>query len=86
MFNVLQEKGARRIKKSTGIPASFLAVVSDPNTPGAMLLQSGQYAVSKRDVYVTFSRSEFSSVTCFVSLLQCCVQRGQEGEATVCAD
>ncbi|KAM6032726.1 E3 ubiquitin-protein ligase RBBP6-like [Theristicus caerulescens] len=34
-----------RIKKSTGIPQSFLIEVKDPNTKGAMLTNSGKYAI-----------------------------------------
>ncbi|NXK16750.1 RBBP6 ligase, partial [Arenaria interpres] len=34
-----------RIKKSTGIPRSFLMEVEDPNTKGAMLTNTGKYAV-----------------------------------------
>ncbi|KAF1444537.1 E3 ubiquitin-protein ligase RBBP6, partial [Spheniscus mendiculus] len=33
-----------RIKKSTGIPRSFMVEVNDPNTKGAMLTSSGKYA------------------------------------------
>ncbi|KAM6045020.1 E3 ubiquitin-protein ligase RBBP6-like [Theristicus caerulescens] len=34
-----------RIKKSTGIPRSFLIEVKDPNTKGAMLTNTGKYAI-----------------------------------------
>ncbi|KAF1436572.1 E3 ubiquitin-protein ligase RBBP6, partial [Spheniscus mendiculus] len=34
-----------RIKKSTGIPRSFTMEVNDPNTKGAMLTNSGKYAI-----------------------------------------
>ncbi|XP_074442887.1 E3 ubiquitin-protein ligase RBBP6-like [Larus michahellis] len=34
-----------RIKKSTGIPRSFMMEVKDPNTKGAMLTKSGTYAI-----------------------------------------
>ncbi|NWX08084.1 RBBP6 ligase, partial [Caloenas nicobarica] len=34
-----------RIKKSTGIPRSFLMEVKDPNTKGAMLTNTGRYAI-----------------------------------------
>ncbi|KAF1462955.1 E3 ubiquitin-protein ligase RBBP6, partial [Spheniscus demersus] len=33
------------IKKSTGIPRSFVMEVNDPNTRGAMLTNSGKYAI-----------------------------------------
>uniref|UniRef100_A0A8C3JF97 RBBP6 ligase n=1 Tax=Calidris pygmaea TaxID=425635 RepID=A0A8C3JF97_9CHAR len=34
-----------RIKKSTGIPRSFLMEVEDPNTKGVMLTNTGKYAI-----------------------------------------
>ncbi|NXQ85776.1 RBBP6 ligase, partial [Nyctibius grandis] len=34
-----------RMKKSTGIPASFMMEVKDPNTKGAMLSKTGKYAI-----------------------------------------
>ncbi|KAM9227969.1 LOW QUALITY PROTEIN: E3 ubiquitin-protein ligase RBBP6-like [Leptosomus discolor] len=34
-----------RIKRSTGIPKSFLMEVEDPNTKGAMLTKTGKYAI-----------------------------------------
>ncbi|XP_059690764.1 LOW QUALITY PROTEIN: E3 ubiquitin-protein ligase RBBP6-like [Gavia stellata] len=34
-----------RIKKSTGIPRSFMTEVKDPNTKGAMLTSTGKYAI-----------------------------------------
>ncbi|XP_064886714.1 E3 ubiquitin-protein ligase RBBP6-like isoform X1 [Columba livia] len=34
-----------RIKKSTGIPRSFLMEVKDPNTKGAMLTNTGKYVI-----------------------------------------
>ncbi|XP_056204954.1 E3 ubiquitin-protein ligase RBBP6-like [Falco biarmicus] len=34
-----------RIKRSTGIPRSFLVEVKDPNTKGAMLTKAGKYAI-----------------------------------------
>ncbi|KAF1661908.1 E3 ubiquitin-protein ligase RBBP6, partial [Aptenodytes patagonicus] len=34
-----------RIKKSTGIPRSFMVEVNNPNTKGAMLTNSGKYAI-----------------------------------------
>ncbi|NXJ58035.1 RBBP6 ligase, partial [Spizaetus tyrannus] len=34
-----------RMKKSTGIPRSFLVEVKDPNTKGVMLTKTGKYAV-----------------------------------------
>uniref|UniRef100_A0A8D0FVR8 Uncharacterized protein n=1 Tax=Strix occidentalis caurina TaxID=311401 RepID=A0A8D0FVR8_STROC len=34
-----------RLKKSTGIPRSFMAEVEDPNTKGAMLTKTGRYAI-----------------------------------------
>nr|XP_034379256.1 E3 ubiquitin-protein ligase RBBP6-like [Arvicanthis niloticus] len=34
-----------RIKKSTGIPTSFLMKVKDPNMKGAMLTNTGKYAI-----------------------------------------
>ncbi|XP_074428243.1 E3 ubiquitin-protein ligase RBBP6-like [Larus michahellis] len=38
-------KPVPRIKKSTGIPSSFMTEVKDPNTKGAMLTNSGTYAI-----------------------------------------
>ncbi|KAM6388798.1 E3 ubiquitin-protein ligase RBBP6-like [Pluvialis apricaria] len=38
-------KPVPRIKKSTGIPRSFMMEVKDPNTKGAMLTNTGQYAI-----------------------------------------
>ncbi|CAM9170174.1 unnamed protein product [Bubo scandiacus] len=34
-----------RIKKSTGIPRSFMVEVKDPSTKGAMLTKTGRYAI-----------------------------------------
>ncbi|XP_069630866.1 E3 ubiquitin-protein ligase RBBP6-like [Haliaeetus albicilla] len=34
-----------RMKKSTGIPRSFLVEVKDPNTKGVMLTKTGKYAI-----------------------------------------
>ncbi|KAL6102518.1 rbbp6 [Pungitius sinensis] len=39
-----------RIKKSTGIPRSFMVEVDDPNTKGAMLTNCGRYAVPSIDI------------------------------------
>ncbi|KAK7939865.1 hypothetical protein WMY93_003191 [Mugilogobius chulae] len=41
-----------RIKKSTGIPRSFLVKVDDPNIKGAMLTNTGDYAVPVIDAQV----------------------------------
>ncbi|NXY78983.1 RBBP6 ligase, partial [Glareola pratincola] len=38
-------KPVPRTKKSTGIPRSFMTEVKDPNTKGAMLTNSGTYAI-----------------------------------------
>ncbi|KAJ7305937.1 hypothetical protein JRQ81_010303 [Phrynocephalus forsythii] len=38
-----------RIKKSTGIPRSFMMEVQDPNTKGAMLTNTGKYAIPTID-------------------------------------
>ncbi|XP_054067764.1 LOW QUALITY PROTEIN: E3 ubiquitin-protein ligase RBBP6-like [Rissa tridactyla] len=38
-------KPVARIKKSTGIPRSFMMEAKDPNTKGAMLTKSGTYAI-----------------------------------------
>ncbi|NXT39435.1 RBBP6 ligase, partial [Pelecanoides urinatrix] len=38
-----------RIKKSTGIPRSFMMEVKDPNTKGAMLTNTGKYAIPTID-------------------------------------
>ncbi|XP_075581226.1 E3 ubiquitin-protein ligase RBBP6-like [Pelecanus crispus] len=40
-----QFQSVPRIKKSTGIPMSFMVEVKDPNTKGAMLTKSGKYAI-----------------------------------------
>ncbi|XP_075580792.1 E3 ubiquitin-protein ligase RBBP6-like [Pelecanus crispus] len=40
-----QFESVPRIKKSTGIPMSFMVEVKDPNTKGAMLTKSGKYAI-----------------------------------------
>lgn len=34
-----------RLKKSTGIPRSFMVQVDDPNIKGAMLTNCGSYAI-----------------------------------------
>lgn len=34
-----------RLKRSSGIPMSFMVEVKDPNTKGAMLTPSGKYAI-----------------------------------------
>lgn len=39
-----------RIKKSTGIPRSFMVEVDDPNTKGAMLTNCGRYAIPSIDM------------------------------------
>ncbi|KAM8844303.1 E3 ubiquitin-protein ligase RBBP6 isoform 2-T2 [Spinachia spinachia] len=39
-----------RIKKSTGIPRSFMVEVDDPNTKGAMLTNCGRYAIPSIDI------------------------------------
>ncbi|KAF1656991.1 E3 ubiquitin-protein ligase RBBP6, partial [Eudyptes chrysocome] len=38
-------ESVRRIRKSTGIPRSFMVEVNDPNTKGAMLTSSGKYVI-----------------------------------------
>lgn len=38
-----------RIKKSTGIPRSFMMEVKDPNMKGAMLTNTGKYAIPTID-------------------------------------
>eukprot|EP00063_Salmo_salar_P069409 XP_014044244.1 PREDICTED: E3 ubiquitin-protein ligase RBBP6-like isoform X2 [Salmo salar] len=46
------EKGfepPQRIKKSTGIPRSFMKEVDDPSIKGAMLTNTGRYAVPTID-------------------------------------
>lgn len=40
------------IKKSTGIPRSFMVPVEGPRVPGAMMTPTGQYAVPAIDQYV----------------------------------
>ncbi|XP_075581379.1 E3 ubiquitin-protein ligase RBBP6-like [Pelecanus crispus] len=40
-----QFESVPRIKKSTGIPRSFMVEVKDPNTKGAMLTKSGKYTI-----------------------------------------
>lgn len=37
------------IKKSTGIPRSFMVPVEGPMVPGAMMTPTGQYAVPALD-------------------------------------
>eukprot|EP00063_Salmo_salar_P069408 XP_014044243.1 PREDICTED: E3 ubiquitin-protein ligase RBBP6-like isoform X1 [Salmo salar] len=47
-----KEKGfepPQRIKKSTGIPRSFMKEVDDPSIKGAMLTNTGRYAVPTID-------------------------------------
>lgn len=47
-----QEKGyeaPQRIKKSTGIPRSFMVEVNDPSMKGAMLTNTGRYAIPTID-------------------------------------
>lgn len=43
---------SRPLKRSTGIPNSFMKVVDDMNQPGVMLTGSGQLAVPTIDAYV----------------------------------
>ncbi|XP_026722903.1 E3 ubiquitin-protein ligase RBBP6-like isoform X1 [Athene cunicularia] len=38
-------QSVRRLRKSTGIPRSFMVEVEDPNTKGAMLTPTGRYAI-----------------------------------------
>ncbi|XP_075577828.1 LOW QUALITY PROTEIN: E3 ubiquitin-protein ligase RBBP6-like [Pelecanus crispus] len=40
-----QFESVPRVKKSTGIPRSFMVEVKDPNTKGAMLTKSGKYTI-----------------------------------------
>ncbi len=40
-----------RIKKSTGIPRSFMVEVDDPNIKGAMLTNCGRYAIPAIDAW-----------------------------------
>jgi len=42
----------RPLKRSTGIPNSFMKVVEDLNQPGVMLTSSGKLAVPTIDAYV----------------------------------
>ncbi|XP_037834715.1 E3 ubiquitin-protein ligase RBBP6 isoform X3 [Kryptolebias marmoratus] len=42
-------EGPPRIKKSTGIPRSFMVEVDDPNIKGVMLTNSGRYAIPAID-------------------------------------
>ncbi|XP_029364033.1 E3 ubiquitin-protein ligase RBBP6 isoform X2 [Echeneis naucrates] len=42
-------EGPLRIKKSTGIPRSFMVEVDDPNIKGAMLTNCGRYAIPAID-------------------------------------
>lgn len=39
------------IKKSTGIPRSFMVPVTGPEVPGAMMTPSGHFAVPAIDQY-----------------------------------
>lgn len=41
-----------RIKKSTGIPRSFMVEVDDPNIKGAKLTNCGRYAIPAIDAWV----------------------------------
>jgi len=43
---------ARPLKRSSGIPNSFMKVVEDVNQPGVMWTGSGQLAVPTIDAYV----------------------------------
>ncbi|XP_074765243.1 E3 ubiquitin-protein ligase RBBP6-like [Athene noctua] len=38
-------QSVRRLRKSTGIPRSFMVEVEDPNMKGAMLTPTGRYAI-----------------------------------------
>jgi len=42
----------RTLKRSTGIPNSFMKVVEDLNQPGVMLTSSGKLVVPTIDAYV----------------------------------
>lgn len=42
------------IKKSTGIPRSFMVPVEGPEVPGAMMTPSGHFAVPAIDQLVLF--------------------------------
>ena len=43
----------RPLKRSSGIPNSFMKVVEDVSQPGVMLTGSGQLAVPTIDAYVS---------------------------------
>lgn len=52
-----QDKNAEaplRLKKSTGIPRSFMVEVDDPSIKGAMLTNSGQYAIPAIHAWDTY--------------------------------
>lgn len=40
------------MRRSTGIPRSFLIELKDPNTKGAMLTKTGKYAIPIINAYV----------------------------------
>ncbi len=46
------EQELPKVKRSTGIPVSFMKIVDNPHMPGAMLTKDGTYAVSKKDAWV----------------------------------
>lgn len=47
-----QEPDAQRLKKSTGIPRSFLTEVDDRNVPGVLQTPGGKLVVPTIDAYV----------------------------------
>jgi len=49
----VQEAEMRPLKRSTGIPNSFMTVVENVNQPGVMVNSSGQLAVPTIDAYVS---------------------------------
>jgi len=45
LFPPQLENDMPRIKRSTGIPQSFVKVVDNPNMPGAMVTNDGHFVV-----------------------------------------
>ena len=66
LLGCLQEaEFPRPLKRSSGIPNSFMEPVKDMNQPGAMLTSSGQLAVPTLDAYVLL----LSNSNCITSLV-----------------
>ncbi|CAB0039412.1 unnamed protein product [Trichogramma brassicae] len=64
----------KRIKKSSGIPSSFMVQVEGPSVPGALLTSSGTYAVPSIDykVYEETKKRKISRFSMMPVMIACC--------------